>query len=1110
MNRLAALLVLFLLAGPARAGDFEEDVVYHGRTLRDWLADINSRDAATRRQASRIMRLVGPEADEAVPALLLALRTDDMIARNRITWALARIGPKKAAVLAAALAFFDRDNNEGISYGVVRALAELGPEARPVARHLERQLGSTKPRIRILSAMALWQIDRRRTAIDALRKEFKGGTSFDWQWVSWALEQCGPGAARAAPNLVALLGSREEPVRRFALRALESIGRPAVPSLVAGLKSPEARLRVESAEALGRLGPEADAAVPDLAALMSDTSPGPRASAARALGRIGLADEKSVSALRKGVRDADRDVRLGSARALGALPQLRSPESAVSELALAVRDPSRDVRVAAGTALARIGKPAVAALVKLLADSDDLVRRQALDALRVVGPDAGAALPALETIVKDSKDFLRPRAILTLAALGKPATQTLAGLLTDIDVRIDAADALASLGPEAATARPALEKALAPGQPVPAAFRQAVLRAMAALGPAGRESAPTLIKICSAGDNATRSLAMRALVRIGAPARDLLAVLHRAIQDREDVAARLDALGLLVELGPESRPILADVARLLQDKDSRSCELAGQVLILLGQGKSVLPAVRTMLEDTDAERRQVGLTLVCWLGPQAKGLKAETARRLKDDNPDVRLAATGALLEIEPGNSAAVEVLVEMAKDPAKRAGYRAVFRLLGRAGTAARAAVPVLAGIVAKEADLGIRLEAARALGAIGAEAREAVPALFGLLLDLERMVDLRSEELSDLAFLKKLEQAPLRRADGLDDPELWEQANRALGPLRSDGDVSAFAAVLRWARQMNQADVFRALASIGPAAAVGAEKELSDDLAERRLLAARLLGLLGVRARESAPALRKALGDGNRAVAVEAAFALHRMTGDAEAVLPVLRRGLEAPGEPAESAAFGLTALGSAARPAGAALLQAVEARDPGLRRQAAFALAACRPDSKELRPALQHRLRDRSWPVRVAAALSLAKLDRDFDPTPLLVRAVAHGNSTLAALESSAALGRLGERGRPGLRALRTRLNSPSERARVASAAALLRVAGPDERIVEALIPVVRSTQVRPEVRITALEALAGVKPVPRRGLYAVARVAHDRKCPPEVRQAAHELLEEWAGR
>src|SRR5262249_12002056 len=91
---LGVCLALGVLAGGAR-GQFEEDLLYAGRPLRDWLRELKAPDVAVRYRASRVLRFVGPEAREAAPALLMALKNDDIWLRARVAWALARLGPRQ-------------------------------------------------------------------------------------------------------------------------------------------------------------------------------------------------------------------------------------------------------------------------------------------------------------------------------------------------------------------------------------------------------------------------------------------------------------------------------------------------------------------------------------------------------------------------------------------------------------------------------------------------------------------------------------------------------------------------------------------------------------------------------------------------------------------------------------------------------------------------------------------------------------------------------------------------------------------------------------------------------------------------------------------------------
>ena len=116
------------------------------------------------------------------------------------------------------------------------------------------------------------------------------------------LARIGPQASQAVPALLhaRTRGSEGIEARAAIDKALKAIGPAAVPHLVAALKSGGETVRFHAAQALGTLGPKAEAAVPDLAAaLESDGHRGVRASAARALGAIGRPALRALAALRR-------------------------------------------------------------------------------------------------------------------------------------------------------------------------------------------------------------------------------------------------------------------------------------------------------------------------------------------------------------------------------------------------------------------------------------------------------------------------------------------------------------------------------------------------------------------------------------------------------------------------------------------------------------------------------------------------------------------------------------------------------------------------------------------------------------------------------------------
>ena len=124
-----------------------------------------------------------------------------------------------------------------------------------------------------------------------------------------------------------------------------------MPALVEALKDKEWTVRQSAAEALGKIGPKAEAAVPALAEALKDKNSVVRRIAAQALAQIGL---PAVPALAKALQDKETDIRLLAAVALGQMG-LEAKGEGEAALAEARRKDDVDaVRKAAGEALQRI------------------------------------------------------------------------------------------------------------------------------------------------------------------------------------------------------------------------------------------------------------------------------------------------------------------------------------------------------------------------------------------------------------------------------------------------------------------------------------------------------------------------------------------------------------------------------------------------------------------------------------------------------------------------------------------------------------------------------------------------------------------------------------
>jgi HEAT repeat protein len=181
--------------------------------------------------AVEVIRRLGPQAKDAVPALILELKDPDPAYRQEVEFALAAIGPEaKAAVPALLEHMIDSKEEPKDRYTACYALGKIGPAAA--------------------------------VAVPALRQNMAGDDKFLKVASVWALLHIQP---------------EDRPLKALA-----------VPLLAKALEESERDLvKVEVATALGAIGPTAQAAIPTLEkAAKDDDSAAVRTAAADALKKI--------------------------------------------------------------------------------------------------------------------------------------------------------------------------------------------------------------------------------------------------------------------------------------------------------------------------------------------------------------------------------------------------------------------------------------------------------------------------------------------------------------------------------------------------------------------------------------------------------------------------------------------------------------------------------------------------------------------------------------------------------------------------------------------------------------------------------------------------------
>lgn len=377
------LLTIFALALCPLATAVAEKQ-YGGETISQWRTRLADFDAA------------GPDAAQAVPALVTIVQDEevDAVTRRAAALALGRIGRPARSALPTLIAMVEASprNTAEESAWAAKAISLYGPHGREAA-----------------PALAKAVVDRRRDlAVRQLSLE--------------ALARIGGAHPEAIPAIIAVvqlapqtdddLGQNAE-LRQLAVEALGVAGAEAevaAPLLARILQSPREseRLRLRSAESLAKMGAGSRFALDTLVeTLIIDESEAVRDAAAHAIAQMGPVGRPVLQQL---LRHDNAGVRWRAAQSLGAMGEAGAP--AVNDLRARARD-NREAEIVRLHAIAALWKIEANAesvwltAVSLLSSDDRNVRKQALDLLVSLGPQARLAESHLRTLTKHERREVR-------------------------------------------------------------------------------------------------------------------------------------------------------------------------------------------------------------------------------------------------------------------------------------------------------------------------------------------------------------------------------------------------------------------------------------------------------------------------------------------------------------------------------------------------------------------------------------------------------------------------------------------------------------------------------------------------------------------------------
>jgi HEAT repeat protein len=235
-------------------------------------------DEATRLGAVAVLRAADAADEVTLPALDGALTSGSPAVRRAALRALADLGPRAAPLAGRVAALLDHEDpwvGEAASAALAamrlpvtrleallsaaveqraseRAARELGGLGPAVAPAVLRLFGSPDPEVRDAALLALPGLGAAAApAVPGLRPIVESGTRTLRERALRVAAAVGPRAAPLVPALLARLGEQRGPSPRL-IAALEAIGEPAHEPLLAALRSPLDRVRMDALTVLSR------------------------------------------------------------------------------------------------------------------------------------------------------------------------------------------------------------------------------------------------------------------------------------------------------------------------------------------------------------------------------------------------------------------------------------------------------------------------------------------------------------------------------------------------------------------------------------------------------------------------------------------------------------------------------------------------------------------------------------------------------------------------------------------------------------------------------------------------------------------------------------------
>ncbi len=255
---------------------------------------------------------------------------------------------------------------------------------------------------------------------------------------------------------------------------------------------------------------------------------------------------------------------------------------------------------------------------------------------------------------------------------------------------------------------------------------------LGALGPDAASAVPALHKVLEkkVEHEYVRGMAAWALGRIGPAAEPEIPLLADTMHSRGHLAVRRASVESLGNFAATAKPVVPELVKLLADDDATTRVNTAVALWKIDRHPKAVPALLEMLRNGASPEPYLAATALGQMQPEAAAVAPGLIAALHSSDGDVRRAAARSLGQL---GKAAFPALgqAKALEDPDPEA-RRLVIEALAWMGP--QAVNPLIAALKDKSAE--VRRAAARALGNLGADAHSALPALEAAVSDPDETV--------------------------------------------------------------------------------------------------------------------------------------------------------------------------------------------------------------------------------------------------------------------------------------------------------------------------------------------------------------------------------------